>query len=147
MSLYLVRLSLYLAGFKTQHFFECDIMKTGNLLFIGIMVGLVLFEFFEFLEFDPIYGGIIGAIIVGTLIGKIIGKGSVKYAFLSIFTYNLIAWIVTFLLTSDGKLVLQSGGVAVSVFIGSLLVLFFFYSMIGSFGAFVTCSLSRSEQG
>ncbi|AKB36907.1 hypothetical protein MSSAC_2317 [Methanosarcina siciliae C2J] len=124
-------------------------MKTGNLLFIWIMVGLVLFGFFEFLEFDPIYGGIIGAIIVGTLIGKIIGKGkeSVKYAFFSIFTYNLIAWIIMFLFTSDGKLVLQSEGSAVSVFIGSLLVLLFFYSMIGSFGAFVTCSLSGSEQG
>ncbi len=122
-------------------------MKTENSLFTGILIGLVLFEFFDVLAFDSIYGGIIGAIIVGIFSGKIIGKGSVKYAFFSIFTYNLIAWVLTFLFTSDGKLVFLSDGPAVSVFIGSLLVLVFFYSIIGSFGAFVTCNLSRNEQG
>ncbi|HII01896.1 TPA: hypothetical protein HA351_09715 [Methanosarcinaceae archaeon] len=122
-------------------------MKTGDLSFTGILIGLVLFGLSDLLAIGPIYGGVIGAIIVGIFVGKIMGKGSVKYAFLSIFAYNLIAWVLTFLFTSDGKLVLQSDGPSMSVFIGSLLVLVFFYSIIGSFGAFVTCNLSRNEQG
>ncbi|WP_440947025.1 hypothetical protein ACSAZL_01685 [Methanosarcina sp. T3] len=121
-------------------------MKVGNLLFIGIVVGLVLFGFFEFLGFDPTYGGIIGAVVVGTLIGKIIGKGSEKYAFFSIFTYNLIGLILVFLFTSDGKLALQYGGIALSVLIGFALIMVFFYSIIGSFGAFVASNLSSNQQ-
>ncbi|AKB38363.1 hypothetical protein MSSAC_3773 [Methanosarcina siciliae C2J] len=121
-------------------------MKTGNLLFIGIVVGLVLFGFFEFLGFDPTYGGIIGAVIVGTLIGKSIGKGSEKYAFFSIFTYNLIGLTLVFLFTPDGKLMLQDGGVALSALIGFALIMVFFYSIIGSFGAFVASNLSSNQQ-
>jgi hypothetical protein len=56
-------------------------MKTSNLLFMGILVVLVLFGFFEFVGLNPTYGEIIGAVIVGILIGKTIGKGSEKYAF------------------------------------------------------------------
>ncbi|MDD2341033.1 MAG: hypothetical protein PHG79_12650 [Methanosarcina sp.] len=127
-------------------FFKCDTMKTSNLLFMGILVGLVLFGFFEFFGINPTYGGIIGAVIVGTLIGKTIGKGSEKYAFFSIFMYNLIGLMSLFLFTSDGKLALQYGGIALSVLIGFALMMVFFYSMIGSFGAFVASNLSRNKQ-
>lgn len=115
-------------------------------MFIGIVVGLVLFGFFEFLGFDPTYGGIIGAVVVGTLIGKTIGKGSEKYAFFSIFTYNLIGWILVFLFTSDGRLALQYGGAALSALFGFALIMAFFYSIIGSFGAFVASNLSSNQQ-
>jgi len=120
-------------------------MNTGNLL-LGIMVGLVIFGFFDFLGFDPTYGGIIGAVIIGALMGTTIGKGSEKYAFFSIFAYNLIAWILTFLFTSDGNLMLQYGGIAIPVVIGVLLIMVFFYSIIGSFGAFVASNLNRNKQ-
>lgn len=115
-------------------------------MLIGTLIGLVLFGFFNYLDFDPIYGGIIGAFIVGTLIGKTIGKGSEKYAFFSIFTYNLIGWILVFLLTSDGKIALQYGGIALSALVGILLIMVFFYSIIGSFAAFVAFNLSRNKE-
>lgn len=121
-------------------------MKIGNLLFIGILVGLVLFGFFEFSGFDPTYGGIIGAVIVGTLIGTKIGKGSEKYAFFSVFTYNLIGLIFIFLFTSDGKITLQYGGIALPLFVGLALIMVFFYSIIGSFGAFVASNMSKNKQ-
>lgn len=121
-------------------------MKTRNLLFTGILIGLILFGVFEFLSFDPRYGGIIGAVIVGTLIGKEIGKNSEKYAFFSIFAYNLIGWTFTLLFTSDGKLMLQEGGIAIPLVIGLALIMVFFYSIIGSFGAFVASNLSRNKQ-
>lgn len=120
-------------------------MKTKNLLFTGILIGLVLFGLFDWLAFDAIYGGVIGAVIVGVIIGKIIDNDPVKHAFCSIFTYNLIAWILTFLFSSDGKLVLQSGDLVTVVFIGSLLVMVFFYSIIGSFGAFVVYNLKNKQ--
>lgn len=121
-------------------------MKTSNLLFMGILVGLVLFGFFEFLGLNPTYGGIIGAVIVGILIGKTIGKGSEKYAFFSIFTYNLIGWVLVFLFTSDGKLALQYGGIALYVLFGFALIVVFFDSIIGSFVAFVASNMSRNKQ-
>ncbi len=121
-------------------------MKTRNSLLIGTLIGLVLFGFFEFLGLDQTYGGIISALIVGTLIGKTIGKGSEKYAFFSIFTYNLIGWILVFLLTSDGKIALQYGGIALSALVGMLLIMVFFYSIIGSFAAFVAFNLSRNKE-
>ncbi|MDQ1254955.1 MAG: hypothetical protein QG646_4225 [Euryarchaeota archaeon] len=121
-------------------------MKTRNSLLIWTLIGLVSFGFCNYLDFDPTYGGIIGAVIVGTLIGKTIGKGSEKYAFFSIFTYNLIGWILVFLLTSDGKLALQYGGIALSALVGFLLIMVFFYSIVGSFGAFVASNLSRNKE-
>lgn len=139
-------MDIYLAGFLNSVFLECERMKTGKLLFIGILIGLVLFGFFEFLGLDPTYGGIIGAVIVGTLIGKNIGRGSGKYAFFTIFTYNLIGWILVFLFTSDGKLALQYGGIALSALIGFVLIMIFFYSIIGFFGAFIASNLSRNKQ-
>lgn len=113
---------------------------------MGILVGLVLFGFFEFLGLNPTYGGIIGAVIVGILIGKTIGKGSEKYAFFSIFTYNLIGWVLVFLFTSDGKLALQYGGIALYVLFGFALIVVFFDSIIGSFVAFVASNMSRNKQ-
>lgn len=114
-------------------------------MLIGIVIGLLLFGFFEFLGLDPRYGGIISAVIVGTLIGKTIGKGSEKYAFFSIFTYNLIGWIFLFLFTSDGKLALQYGSISLFVLIGFAVIMIFFYSTIGFFGAFVASNLSRNK--
>ncbi|MDD4523831.1 MAG: hypothetical protein PHW84_13415 [Methanosarcina sp.] len=121
-------------------------MKTSNLLFMGILVVLVLFGFFEFVGLNPTYGEIIGAVIVGILIGKTIGKGSEKYAFFSIFMYNLIGLMSLFLFTSDGKLALQYGGIALSVLFGFALIVIFFDSIIGSFVAFVASNLSRNKQ-
>ena len=66
--------------------------------------------------------------------------------FFSIFMYNLIGLMSLFLFTSDGKLALQYGGIALSVLIGFALMMVFFYSMIGSFGAFVASNLSRNKQ-
>jgi hypothetical protein len=122
-------------------------MKTRNSLLIGTLIGLVLFGFFEYLGLDQTYGGIIGALIVGTLISITIGKGSEKYAFFSIFTYNLIGWILVFLFTSDGKIALQYGGIALSALVGILLIMVFFYSIIGSFAAFVAFNLSKNKEG
>lgn len=121
-------------------------MKTGNLLFTMILFGLVLFEAFNYLSIDPTYGGVAGAFIIGILIGKIKGKNSGRYAFFSIFTYNLIAWILTFLFTSEGRISLQYGGIALYLIFGTLLMMFFFYSIIGFFVAFVASNLSRNKQ-
>lgn len=121
-------------------------MRTRKLLLTGILIGLLLFGFFNYLSIDPIYGGIIGAVIVGILIGKTIGRGSEKYAFFSIFTYSLIEWILTFLFTSDGRLVLHYGDLALYAYIGFLLVMIFFDSIIGFFMAFVASNLSRNKK-
>lgn len=118
-------------------------MKTGKLL-IPMLIGLLLFGLFNYLAFDPIYGGIIDAVIVGIVIAKVIGKNSIKSAFFVIFAYNTIAWIFLFLFTPDGNLVLQSEGrLAVLFYIGFLLLTNFIYSIIGSFGAFVSSNLSN----
>jgi len=121
-------------------------MKTRNLLFIGILVGLVLSGFFEFSGFDPTYGRIISAAIIGIVIGKKMEKSSEKYAFLSIFTYNLIGLILIFLFTADGKLALQYGGIALFALIGTALIIVFFYSIFGSFVAFVSSNLGKNKQ-
>ncbi len=63
-----------------------------------------------------------------------------------ILAYNLIVWILTFLFTSDGKLMLQSGSLVVSIFIGTVLVLAFINSIIGSFVAFVVSNLTKNKQ-
>lgn len=120
-------------------------MKTRKSLFTGILIGLVLFGFFEYSSINPIYGGVAGAVIVGILIGKTIGKNSGKYAFFSIFTSNLVAWILEFLFTSDGRIVLQYGGIVLTVFIGGVLILACFNSIIGFFAAFVASNLSRNN--
>ena len=51
-----------------------------------------------------------------------------------------------FLFTSDGKLALQYGGIALSVLFGFALIVIFFDSIIGSFVAFVASNLSRNKQ-
>lgn len=121
-------------------------MRTKNLLLIGILIELALFGIFDYLSIDSMYGGILGAIIIGMLFGKFLGSGSIKSAFIFILACNLIVWILTFLFTSDGKLVLQSGSLVVSVFIGTILVLAFTNSIIGSFVAFVVSNLTKNRQ-
>ncbi len=66
--------------------------------------------------------------------------------FFSIFMYNLIGLMSLFLFTSDGKLALQYGGIALSVLFGFALIVIFFDSIIGSFVAFVASNLSRNKQ-
>lgn len=122
-------------------------MQIRILLFTMILIGLTLFGFCEYLSIDPTYGGIAGAVIIGILIGKTLGKGSEKYASFSVFISNLIAWILIFLFTSDGRIALQYGGIALYLILGSLLIMFFFYSIIGFFVAFVVSNMSKNEQG
>ena len=112
-----------------------------------ILIGLTIFGLCEYLSIDPTYGGIAGAAIIGILIGKLLGKGSEKYAFFSIFMYNLIAWIFIFLFTSDGKIALQYGGTALYLILGFLLIMFFVYSIIGFFAAFVASNMCKNKQG
>jgi hypothetical protein len=120
-------------------------MKTKILLITGILIGLLLFTFFNYLSINPIYGEIGSAIIVGTIFGKKIKNGSGKYAFYLIFTYSLIAWILTFLFTPDGRIALQYGGEGLFIIFGFLLILFLFYSMIGSLTAFVAFKTSTRK--
>jgi hypothetical protein len=121
-------------------------MRTRNFLLVGILIGLLLFGIFDYLSIDPIYGGVSGAIIVGILFGKFLGNSSIKSVFISVLAYNLIAWILTFLLTSDGKLMLQSGSLIISFFIGTALILAFINSIIGSFVAFVVSNITVNKQ-
>ena len=121
-------------------------MRTRKLLLIGILIELLLFGIFDYLSIDPTYGRVSGAIIIGILFGKFLGSGSIKSAFIFILAYNLIGWILTFLFTSDGKLMLQSGSLVASIFIGTVLVLAFINSIIGSFVAFVVSNLTKNKQ-
>jgi hypothetical protein len=127
-------------------FLRCDKMRTRNLLLIVILIELVLFGIFDYLSIDPTYGGVSAAIVAGILFGKFLGSGSIKPAFIFILAYNLIFWVLTFLFTSEGKLMLQSGSLVISVFIGTVLVLAFIYSIIGSFVSFVVSNLTNNKQ-
>ncbi|ABE52936.1 hypothetical protein [Methanococcoides burtonii] len=121
-------------------------MKTEKVLLTGILFGMILFGIFSLLEIDPTYGGIVGAILVGIIIGKIADKTPVKYAVISIFTYNLIGWVTTFLFTLEGKTILGYGGGVTGVFLGFILIMTIFYSIIGSISAFVTYNMKTDKQ-
>jgi hypothetical protein len=120
-------------------------MKTKILLIAGILIGLLLFSFFNYLSIDPIYGEIVSAIIIGTIFGKMIRKGSGKYSFYLISTYSLIAWIFTLLFTPEGRIALQYGGEALLIIFGFWLIMILFYSTIGSLTAFVASKISTRK--
>ncbi len=88
--------------------------------------------------------GAISAILVGILIGRLADAGPVRYTVLSIFTYNLLVWVIIALFDPDARIVLGFGNKAVvGVFIGFILSLIGIYSIIGAFSAFVTRKTSH----
>jgi hypothetical protein len=111
-------------------------MKDKYIIITTIFVGLAIFELFEITGNSPIPGGILAAIITGVLLGKKLETDSIKYTLLSIFIYNTLGWILIFLITPDGKAVVQSG--TLLIFTGFILVSVLIYAVIGSFAAFVT---------
>lgn len=118
-------------------------MRTRNLLLIIIFAELVLYGIFDYLSINSMYEGISAAIIVGILFGNFLDRGSIKSTFIFILAYNLVFWMLTFLFTFEGKLMLQSGSIIISVFIGTVLALAFIYSVIGAFFAFVVSNLTN----
>lgn len=112
-------------------------MKTGNLLLAEILMGLIFFCFFKYSAFNFIYVGVIGSLILGILIGMIIDKQPEKNAFFSICRYNLVAFTLIFLFTSEGAAALHAG----FFYIGPILLFIFIYSLFGAFGAFTTYNM------
>lgn len=123
-------------------------MSDKKIIFTGIFVGLVLFVLSDYLSIDTGLAGVLIALVVGAFMGLAADSNSKKYAFFSIFTYNLIGWILELLFTSDGQKVLQCGDLGI-FFLFSFLILIdtFFYSVIGVFGAFVATSMNSNKQG
>ncbi|MCM1987683.1 hypothetical protein [Methanococcoides seepicolus] len=121
-------------------------MKSGKVLLTGIIFGIILFSTFSLLDINTIYGGIVGAILVGIIVGKITDKNPIKYAAISIFIYNVIGWAIIFLFTPEGMIVLGHESAATSIFIGFIMILIIFYSVIGSFSAFATYNLKTDKQ-
>ncbi|MDY0388201.1 MAG: hypothetical protein RBT65_13990 [Methanolobus sp.] len=121
-------------------------MKTKKVLLTGILLGIILFGIFSLLDIDSIYGGIVSAILVGIIIGKMIAKNPVKYAFISIFIYNIIGWILIFLFTSEGQIIIGHSPEAAGIFVGFVIITTIFYSIIGSFSAFVAYNLKTNKQ-
>ena len=123
-------------------------MKTTKVLATGIIFGLALSGIFSILDFDTIYGGLIGAIIVGVITGRLIDDDPMRYTFISISTYNLIASIIVALFDPDAKIVLGLASeykAVVGLFIGVVILMIVFYSIIGSFSAFVAYNM-RSDK-
>ena len=122
-------------------------MKTKKVLIIGIILGLVLFGIFYLWDlFGPISQGTISAILVGVTIGLLIDNNPIKYTFISIVTYNLIAWIAIAIFDPEAEIVLGSGKTAViGVFIGFIVIMIGLFSIIGSFSAFVTYNLRKNR--
>jgi len=115
-------------------------MKIEKALVIGTILGLTLtlFSIFVLVDFDWMCLGAISAILVGILIGRLTDASPVRYTILSIFTYNLLVWVIIALFDPDARIVLEFGNKAVvGVFIGFILSLIGIYSIIGSFSAFV----------
>jgi len=129
---------------STFSFLESDTMKTAKVLIIGIISGLALLGIFSLL---PIDGGIIVAIIVGVITGRLIDGDPMKYTFISTSTYNLIASIVVALFDPGAKIVLGLASeykAVVGLLIGVVIIMIVFYSLIGSFSAFVAYNM-RSD--
>lgn len=120
-------------------------MKTAKVLITGIISGLALLGIFSLLSID---GGIIVAIIVGVITGRLIDDDPMRYTFISISTYNLIASIIVALFDPDAKIVLGLASeykAVVGLFIGVVILMIIFYSIIGSFSAFVAYNM-RSDK-
>jgi hypothetical protein len=116
-------------------------MKTEKVLITGITLGLVLFSIFSLLDFD-LYGGIASAILVGMTIGRLTDNNPVKYTIISIFAYNLIAFTMEALFDPNTEILFESEyKMVLGVFIGFMIIMIIFYSIIGSFSAFVTYNM------
>lgn len=123
-----------------------DTMKTIKVLIIGIISGLALFGIFSLLSFDTIYGGVIGAILVGMIIGRLIDDNPIRHTFISISTYNLIAYTITVLFDPNTDILFESEyKMVLGVFIGFMIIMIIFYSIIGSFSAFVTYNMRTDK--
>jgi len=123
-------------------------MKTTKVLAIGVIFGLVLSGIFSILEFDTTYGGFIGAILVGIITGRLVDDGPIRHGFISISTYNLIAFAILALFDPDAKIVFGLASeykAVVGLFVGFIILMIVFYSIIGSFSAFVAYNM-RSDK-
>ncbi len=121
-------------------------MKTTKVLATGIIFGLALSGIFSILDFDTIYGGLIGAILVGIITGRLVDDGPIRHAFISISAYNLIAFAMLALFDPDAKIVWGCGNRAVvGVFVGFMIIMIVFYSIIGSFSAFVAYNMRSNK--
>ena len=121
-------------------------MKIEKALVMGTILGLALtlFSICVLVDFDWMCGGAISAILVGILIGRLADTNPVRCTILSIFTYNLLVWVIIALFDPDARIVLEFGNKAVvGVFIAFILSLIGIYSIIGSFSAFVTRKTSH----
>jgi hypothetical protein len=123
-------------------------MKTTKVLATGIIFGLVLSGIFSILDFDTTYGGLVGAILVGTIIGRLVDEGPIRHGFISIFAYNLIAFAMLALFDPDAKIVFGLAPeykAVVGLFVGFMIIVIVFYSIIGSFSAFVTYNMRTDK--
>ena len=128
-------------------------MKIEKALVMGTILGLTLtlFSIFVLVDSDWMCWGAISAILVGILIGRLADASPVRCTILSIFTYNLLVWVIIALFDPDARIVLEFGNIAVvGVFIGFILSLIGIYSILGSSSAFVTrktshCGLNHGE--
>jgi len=121
-------------------------MKTKKVLATGIIFGLALYGIFSLLGFDTIYGGVICGILVGIITGRLVYDGPIRHAFISISTYNIIAFAMLALFDPDAKIVLGYRDVAiVGIFVGFIIIMTVLYSIIGSFSAFVAYNI-RTEK-
>jgi len=120
-------------------------MKTEKVIITGIIFGLVLFSIFSFLGFD-LWGGVIAAIFIGMTVGWLTDNNPMRYTIISVFVYNLIAWTLRALFDPDAQFVLGYEHKSITVlFIGFIIIMIVFYSIIGSFSAFVTYSLRKNK--
>lgn len=111
----------------------------------GIIFGLVLFGIFSFLDLN-LYWGSVAAIFVGMTVGWLTENKPVKYTIISVSAYNLIAWTLIALFDPDAQIVLGYEHKSITgLFIGFIIILIVFYSIIGSFSAFVAYNLKRKK--
>jgi hypothetical protein len=121
-------------------------MRTIKVLITGIISGLALFGIFSLLLFDTIYGGVIGAILVGMIIGRLTDNNPMRYTIISIFAYNLIAYTITVLFDPNTDILFESEyKMVLGVFVGFMIIMIVFYSIIGSFSAFVTYNMRTDK--
>jgi hypothetical protein len=120
-------------------------MKTEKVITTGIIFGLVLSSILIFLDIG-LYGGGIAAIIIGMTVGWLIENKPVKYTMISVSAYNLIVWTLIMLFDTDAKFVLGYEHKSITaLFIGFIIIMIVFYSIIGSVGALITYKLKKNK--
>ncbi len=121
-------------------------MKTKKVLVIAIILGLVLSSIFYLWNLSgTISNGTISAILVGITIGLLIDNNPIRYTFISIIIYNLLAWTAIAIFDPEAEIVLGYGKAVVGVFIGFIVIMICLFSIIGSFSAFVTYNLRKNR--